>query len=101
MKDVKRRHTPYTKFKALLDERGVNQREVAELLGKSKSALNQNLNGTGGDFSVSEIRKLCSHFEISSDEYFLYPEVSKMKQNAAISDYSFNGVDAREKQPTG
>lgn len=79
MKDIKRRHAPYTKFKALLDEKGVNQKELAELLGKSASALNQNLNGTGGDFSVAEVRVMCNYFKISSDEFFLHPEVSKMK----------------------
>lgn len=79
MRQVKRRHTPYTKFKAFLDENGVKQSEVAVLLNKSTSALNQNLNGTGGDFSVAEIRILCKKYSISSDEYFVYPEVSKKK----------------------
>ena len=45
MKDTKRRHTPYTKFKAYLDENHVSQKEVAGLIGKSPSAINQNLNG--------------------------------------------------------
>lgn len=76
MANTKRRHTPYTKFKAFLDEKGVQQREVAVLLGKSPSALNQNLNGTGGDFSISELRVICNTYKISADEYFLRPEVS-------------------------
>ncbi|MGG4007302.1 hypothetical protein ABEV57_19275 [Bacillus licheniformis] len=73
MKDIKRRHTPYSKFKAFLVENNIHQREVAEMLGKSVSALNQNLNGTGGDFSLDELRVLCA------DDYFLYPGVSKKK----------------------
>jgi transcriptional regulator with XRE-family HTH domain len=76
MKNIKRRHTPYTKFKAFLDEKDINQSEIAHLLEKSTSALNQNLNGTGGDFSVSEVRTICIKFKISADEYFLHPEVS-------------------------
>ncbi|MDO3680399.1 helix-turn-helix domain-containing protein [Paenibacillus ehimensis] len=83
MKSTKRRHTPYTKLKALLDERGVSQKEVATLLGKSPSALNQNLNGTGGDFSLSEVRLICREYGISADEFFLHPEVSKKKQDSA------------------
>lgn len=79
MKLIKRRHTPYTKFKAFLDEKGINQKEVADLLGKSVSAFNQNLNGTGGDFSISEVRIICQKYGISADEYFLYPGVSKEK----------------------
>jgi transcriptional regulator with XRE-family HTH domain len=73
MRQVKRRHTPYTKFKAFLVENNINQREVAELLGKSLSALNQNINGTGGDFSIAELRVICERYNISADEYFLRP----------------------------
>lgn len=79
---VKRRHKPYTKFKALLEERGIKQYEFAEQLGKSTSALNQNLNGTGGDFSLEEVRFICSKLKISADDFFLNPEVSNTKQNA-------------------
>jgi len=79
VKDIKRRHTPYSKFKAFLVENNIHQREVAEMLGKSVSALNQNLNGTGGDFSLDELRVLCRNFNISADDYFLYPGVSKKK----------------------
>lgn len=82
MKQIKRRHIPYTKFKALLDERGVKQHEVADILGKSRFAVNQNLNGTGGDFSLTEVRILCNKFNISADQFFIYPEVSKMKHEA-------------------
>ncbi|BFH12294.1 hypothetical protein J6TS7_64900 [Paenibacillus dendritiformis] len=88
-KNINRRHTPYTKFKAFLDERGVKQEKVAELLGKSRSALNQNLNGTGGDFSLSEVRLICREYEISADEYFLHPEVSRKKPES----YALGGND--------
>ncbi|MDR9794065.1 helix-turn-helix domain-containing protein [Aeribacillus composti] len=84
MKEVKRRHIPYTKFKAFLVENNISQSEVAKLLGKSKSALNQNINGTGGDFSLSEIRLICQHYNISADEYFLYPQVSNSKPKVGI-----------------
>ncbi|MEY9097033.1 helix-turn-helix domain-containing protein [Paenibacillus sp. RC84] len=83
LKDTKRRHIPYTKFKAFLGEYGVSQGKLGELLGKSPSAINQNLNGTGGDFTITEIRKICAAFEISADEYFICPGVSKEKQNTA------------------
>lgn len=83
MREIRRRHTPYTKFKAFLDEHGINQKEVANLLGKSASAFNQNLNGTGGDFSLSEVRLICTTFRISADEYFLHPLVSNSKHFSA------------------
>jgi transcriptional regulator with XRE-family HTH domain len=71
MSTINRRHEPYTKFKAFLVENNIKQEEVAKLLGKSKSALNQNINGTGGDFSVKELRKIMKTYKISIDEFFL------------------------------
>lgn len=68
---VKRRHKPYNKFKAFMVEHGIRQREVAQLLGKTVSAFNQNVNGTGGDFSVPELRLICQTYNISADEFFL------------------------------
>lgn len=80
--EKERRHTPYTKFKAFLEEIGVKQRDLALMLNKTPSALNQNLNGTGGDFSLSEVRFLCQKFNISADEFFISQKVSKMKPSA-------------------
>lgn len=74
--NVKRRHQPYFKFRTLLKEKGIKQEEVAELLGKTVSALNQNINGTGGDFSVSEVRLICTTYKISADEFFINNLVS-------------------------
>ncbi|MCT4544385.1 MAG: helix-turn-helix transcriptional regulator [Vallitalea sp.] len=68
---VNRRHKPYSKFKGYMVEHGIKQKEVAELLNKSQSAFNQNLNGTGGDFSVSELRLLCKTYNLSATEFFL------------------------------
>ncbi len=74
---VKRRHQPYYKFRTLLKEKGIKQEEIAKLLGKTVSALNQNINGTGGDFSVSEVRLICITYNISADEFFINNLVSK------------------------
>ncbi|SHI76458.1 Helix-turn-helix domain-containing protein [Geosporobacter subterraneus DSM 17957] len=78
---IKRRHAPYQKFKAFMVEHGIKQIELAKLLNKSVSALNQNLNGTGGDFSVAELRIICNKYNISADEFFIAQKVSKKKQN--------------------
>ena len=79
MKEAKRRHEPYVKLKAFLVENAIKQKEIADLLGKTTSAFNQNLNGTGGDFSLDEVRLLCRELNITADEFFLYPSVSKVK----------------------
>lgn len=75
-KRVKRRHVPYTKFKAFMQEHGIGQAALARLLGKSITSVNQNLNGTGGDFSMADVRKICLAYGISSDEYFIKQKVS-------------------------
>lgn len=75
-KEVKRKHQPYYKFRTLLQEKGIKQKEVAELIGKGVSAFNQNLNGTGTDFSVSEVRLICKTYSISADEFFINNTVS-------------------------
>lgn len=71
MKVTNRRRSPYTKFKVFLVENNIKQSEVAKLLNKSNSALNQNLNGTGGDFSAEELRTLYKVYGISIDKYFI------------------------------
>lgn len=70
-----RKHEPYLKLKAFLVESSIPQSEVAGLLGKSISAFNQKLNGTGGDFSIKEARKICDHYNLSMDEFFFRPFV--------------------------
>lgn len=75
-KRIKRRHIPYTKFKAFMAENNIRQEDLANLLGKSIPTVNQNLNGTGGDFSMGEVRTICLEFNISSDEYFVRQKVS-------------------------
>ena len=59
-----------------MEEKGISQAQVAKVVGKSRIALNQNLNGTGGDLSISDIRKICKEFKISSDDFFINPNVS-------------------------
>jgi transcriptional regulator with XRE-family HTH domain len=76
---VKRTHEPYLKFKAFLIENNIRQAELAEQLKKSVSALNQNINGTGGDFNLKELRFISSKYGISIDEYFINLKVSNMK----------------------
>lgn len=73
---IKRRHKPYSKFKAYLEDKGITQVEVAEIVGKSKTALCQNLNGTGGDLSLPNVRAICMALNISSDEFFINQSVS-------------------------
>ncbi|MDU4953828.1 MAG: hypothetical protein DBY38_01955 [Clostridium cadaveris] len=78
---TERRHEPYVKFKTFLIANNIKQRDLAKLLGKSTSALNQNINGTGGDFNLQELRVISSTYGISIDDFFINSKVSNMKLN--------------------
>ena len=62
----------YTTFKNYLADNGIKQEEVATLVGLSRSQLNMILNGQrGNDFLVSHVVKICKHYGISADQYFM------------------------------
>ena len=61
---------PYMKFKGYLVENRIQQVEVANLLGMSKASINKKLNGTGSDFSVQDLKKICIKYSISADKFF-------------------------------
>lgn len=64
------KHKPYLKFKGFLVEKNIKQYEVARLIGKNVSTINQHINGTGSDFSPKDIRIICNTYGLSADEYF-------------------------------
>lgn len=57
-------------------ENDIGQKDLAKLLGKTVPTVNQNLNGTGADFSMADIRVICAEYGISCDKYFFNPKVS-------------------------
>lgn len=65
-----RRHRPYRKIKAFLVENNISQKQLGELLEKSQSAVNQKLNGTGGDFSLQEARIMAESLGIPNAYFF-------------------------------
>ncbi len=77
--NVKRKRAPYTKFALFLKENNISQARLAKMLGKGTSTVNQNINGTGSDFTVAEVYALCKALGISADEYFFHEKVSIMK----------------------
>ncbi|MCI1574707.1 MAG: helix-turn-helix domain-containing protein [Weizmannia coagulans] len=78
--DIPRRHRPYKKIKAFLVENGISQKELGRALNKSQSAINQKLNGTGGDFSLNEVRIMAMKYGIPTS-YFFEGFVPKKEQH--------------------
>lgn len=68
-----RRRPPYTKIKMWLMEHNISQKKIGAAIGKDVSNVNQKLNGTGGDFSLSEARILCRDFGIPREYFFEVP----------------------------
>lgn len=64
-------------------ENKISQKQLGVAIGKDKSAINQKLNGTGGDFSLNEARALCVIFGIPK-EYFFEISVPKVEQKGVV-----------------
>lgn len=60
------KHKPYLRFKAVLVERGITQKEIAKLLNLSPVTISQKINGNL-DFTYSEVEKICDELSISSE----------------------------------
>lgn len=80
---ISSRHLPYNKIKSFLVIHNISQKEVGLLIQKSPSAVNQKLNGTGGDFSLEEARMMTSHFGIPRAYFFeiIVPKKERMVGN--------------------
>lgn len=53
-------------FKAWLVQNNITQSEVARLLEISLTSVNAKINGRG-EFTLRQIRTICSHYNISAD----------------------------------
>ena len=65
-----RNREPYNKFKQLLSENNIKQKDLAKTLGKSREYVNDILNGRGAEFSLWDFRIIKFLFEIEIHEYF-------------------------------
>ena len=61
----------YRKFKGYLVENEIKQEEAAEFLGITRTTFNTKLNRKGLDFSLDEVRKLCTEYNLDANEFFL------------------------------
>ncbi len=64
---VKNKMTNTLKLKAAIAESGLNQEQIAEMLGVSLCTLNYKLNGTS-EFKASEIKKLAELLHLDADK---------------------------------
>lgn len=62
-------HAPYAALKRALAGAGVTYKMVAELIGVSENTVQMKINGYS-DFYVSEQKKICEKWAISTDVFF-------------------------------
>lgn len=60
----------YAKLKAFFVEHGINQQEVADSLGLTRSTFNSKLNRNHADFSLAEVRFLCRTYNLDANDFF-------------------------------
>lgn len=70
MEIINRKREPYVKFKKLLFDNNIDQKELAKRLGKSYSCVNRVLNGRGGQFTYADFAIIKCLFRIEIHEYF-------------------------------
>lgn len=58
------------RFKGYCAANGIKQADVARLIGVGKSSISQKMNGRK-NFTLAQVKKICEHFGISADEYFV------------------------------
>ena len=69
MEAINIKRKPYVKFKKLLFDNNIKQKELAQKLGKSHACVNNVLNGRG-NFTVEDFKRIRCLFEIKIHEYF-------------------------------
>lgn len=61
---------PYNKFKGYLAENNILQKEIARMINVSQATLSKRLNGKGGDFTVQDLKKICTYLNIKAEIFF-------------------------------
>ena len=69
MEVINRKRKPYVKFKKLLFDNNIKQKELAQKLGKSYTCVNNVLNGRG-NFTLEDLKMIRCLFAIKINEYF-------------------------------
>jgi hypothetical protein len=62
-----RAHAPYDKFMAFLKENHIKLQDISNILGGQTVQTISMKNHGWSEYSMTEIDRICSHFEISSE----------------------------------
>ena len=62
---------PYNKLKAFFIENGIKHKDVAYYLGITEQTFSAKINKNGQDFTLSQVRKICSKYKLDPNIVFL------------------------------
>lgn len=65
-------HKKYSKLIGFFAERGINRKEVAEVLGCTPNTVSKKLNRNSADITMSDFQKLSSYYNIDGNLFKLF-----------------------------
>lgn len=60
----------YSKFKGYLVENNIHQKEIAKIINVSQATFSKRINGRGGDFTVQDLKQICTYLNIKAEIFF-------------------------------
>lgn len=74
----------YQKLRNFIDESKYSHKEVADMIGMTPARFSQKINKNKSNFTIDEASAICDVLDISMDDYFFNPNVSKLRRNEKI-----------------
>ncbi|MFZ8015666.1 helix-turn-helix domain-containing protein [Fusobacterium watanabei] len=62
----------YIKLKQFMLEKKIKSKDMAKILGISKSLFSKKINRKGSDFNLNEVRTICQKYNLDGNIYFFY-----------------------------
>ena len=62
----------YVKLRQFMIEKKIKSKDMANILGISKSSFSKKINQNGSDFNLNEIRIMCRKYNLDGNVYFFY-----------------------------
>lgn len=63
---------PYGKLKGFMDEHGIKNKDMAELLGITEVSFSAKINQKNQDFTVEQIRTICNTYKLNANKFFWF-----------------------------
>ena len=75
----------YQKLRNFIDESKYSHKEVACMIGMTPARFSQKINKNKSNFTIDEASAICDVLDISMDDYFFNPNVSKLRRKEKVT----------------